>query len=102
MTDKETKELTDEELISRLLKKYSPPAIPPCRVCRGELSVCAMNYATTEYACTGIIYDPIADEFVGYKEDRSPADEHYSKSGYIDWNGGGDEDVIELIERFKK
>ena len=99
---REAKELNNEELIARLTQRYEPTKIPPCRVCGGPLSMQAVGGGNpTEWACSGREYDPDTHEWIGWQKGRTAADDHYRKSGFTDRRQGGDEDVMELIERFK-
>lgn len=98
---REAKELTNDELIARLTARYKPTEIPPCRVCGGPLTcVAAGGGRPTEWACTGREYDPDTNEYIGWKEDRRAADDHYRESRFTDYRQGGDDDVMDLIRRF--
>lgn len=83
--------MVDKETGQRLIRKYRPAAPPLCCVCGGELSIqSAGGGEPTIWACSGMV----GGRFV---EGRRPADDHYSRSSWVDYGRGGDEDVIELL-----
>lgn len=99
---REAKELTNDELIERLTKRYKPTEIPPCSECGGPLTCVASGGGhPTEWACTGREYDKETEEYIGWKDGRTAADDHYRKSKFTDYHQGGDDDVMDLIRRFR-
>lgn len=94
--------MTDDELIASLAERYRPSEPPPCRVCGAALSIQAIGGGEpTVWACAGYEDDPERQKIARYKADRSPADEHYERSRWIDRRQGGDSLVMELIKRFQ-
>ena len=90
--------LTDEQ-IARLRQRYTPPAIPPCRVCGGPLSIGAVGGGQpTVWACSGQEADPDHPGRLRRQLGRGVADEHYSRSRWEDRSQGGDSDVIALLD----
>lgn len=78
-----------DNLIARLIERYTPPTIPPCRVCGAALAIAACGGGKpTKYACSS--------QQLG---NGKPFDwDHYGASEWEDRRQGGDPDVLELIE----
>ena len=98
------------ELIAELRERYTPPTIPPCRVCGGELSIARVGGGEpTEWACSGKEDDPDRPGWLrnapgrwtnapdgGSSEFR--ADGHYNRSRWTDYRSGGDSGVIAVLD----
>jgi hypothetical protein len=91
--------LTDDELLDHLERVARAQAVPPCRVCGGQLVVVAIGGAKpTVWAC------PAAREPEGVYlkwEARAALRGHYNAS---QWNQYREENsyIGELVERFRK
>ena len=93
----------DAALLTELRKRYEPTKIPPCRVCAAEMSIQSIGGGEpTVYACQGMEDDPDEPGRVRRMAGRGLVDDHYRSSEFIDRRQGGDEVVMELIERFGK
>lgn len=82
--------LPPEDLLERLLERYTSAPVPPCQVCGKELSVQAMGGGPTVYACEkpdGVSFGEWAD--------------HYSQSRWTQVRTG-DPDVIALVKAVEK
>jgi hypothetical protein len=91
---KQTKDLTDAEMIELLEDRYMGDPIPPCHICGRKLTmVAAGGGRATIYACVGV-------EDGRYLPGRSVADDHYGDSRFTHLKPG-DSTVLELIKRFK-
>lgn len=99
-TDKKT---VDEQTRAELRKRYTPPEIPKCSICGGELSIqrCGGGGEPTVYACDGYEADPENAGMVRRAAGRGIADKHYEESRYIDWKKGGDSDVVALLDELE-
>lgn len=94
MLEKPVREWPIGFLLAELRRRYAPSDIPPCRVCGGELSLQSIGGGEpTVWACSG------QNEDGSWLPGRRIADDHYSRSRYVDRRQGGDEVVMELIRR---
>lgn len=83
--------------LDRLRLRYGEPAIPPCRLCGGELSLHASGPTGTTWYCDGYLTDGVGER--EYKPGRSRLDHHFSASVHRVYQHG-DSDVIALIDAF--
>ncbi|WP_439412865.1 ead/Ea22-like family protein [Enterobacter ludwigii] len=92
----------DKQILAELRKRYTPPEIPKCSICGGELSIqrCGGGEPTV-YACDGYEADPENPGMVRRAAGRDIADKHYEESRYIDWIKGGDSDVVALLDELE-
>jgi hypothetical protein len=92
----------DKQARAELRKRYTPPEIPKCSICGGELSIqrCGGGEPTV-YACDGYEADPENPGMVRRAAGRDIADKHYEESRYIDWKKGGDSDVVALLDELE-
>lgn len=92
----------DKQTLAELRKRYTPPEIPKCSICGGELSIqrCGGGEPTV-YACDGYEADPENPGMVRRAAGRDIADKHYEESRYIDWKKGGDSDVVALLDELE-
>lgn len=92
----------DKQTLAELRKRYTPPEIPKCSICGGELSIqrCGGGEPTV-YACDGYEADPQNPGMVRRAAGRDIADKHYEESRYIDWKKGGDSDVVALLDELE-
>lgn len=90
-----------DALLRELEERYSRPEIPPCSVCGDELTMAASGPGPAVFACSGMEADPDNPDRVRYKEGRSVADDHYSKSR-IEVPNLGDSRVLALIEEVRR
>lgn len=92
----------DKQMLAELRKRYTPPEIPKCIICGGELSIqrCGGGEPTV-YACDGYEADPENPGMVRRAAGRYIADKHYEESRYIDWIKGGDSDVVALLDELE-
>jgi len=96
------KQTLDAQTRAELRKRYTPPEIPKCSVCGGELSIqrCGGGEPTV-YACDGYEADHENPGMVRRAAGRDIADKHYEESRYIDWIKGGDSDVLALLDELE-
>lgn len=106
LLDKPPTDWADTEIVEVLTDRYAPSVIPPCRVCGGELSICAIGGGEpTRWACSPTVSDPDPDRSgnvqtkAGRGVNEFGSGGHYSMSQYIDRRQGGDEVVIEVLRR---
>jgi hypothetical protein len=100
LMEKDVSEWTTAELIELLTERYKPTEVPPCRVCGGELSIgCIGGGEPTRWACSGQEEDPDRPGYLRWMKGRTPADDHYDKSVFVDRRQGGDELVMEAVRR---
>ncbi|MBJ9162342.1 ead/Ea22-like family protein [Citrobacter farmeri] len=92
----------NKQTLAELRKRYTPPEIPKCSICGGELSIqrCGGGEPTV-YACDGYEADPENPGMVRRAAGRDIADKHYEESRYIDWKKGGDSDVVALLDELE-
>src|SRR6185312_16326283 len=103
MTDEQTKAgavlLSIAELSAILRERYTPSAIPPCRVCGKKLSLQSSGGGNAPvYGCSGMEDDPDRPGHVRMQEGRRCGDDHYSNSRWTDYSGGGDSQVLALLD----
>lgn len=85
------------ELASLLVQRYTGEPVPPCRICGGALSIASAGGGNaTRYACDMMEIDPDRPAFLRRKEGRFAADEHYSQSGWTQFNPG-DRNVLDFV-----
>lgn len=86
-----TDSLSDADLLAALECRYAPSVIPPCRVCGTPLGIGRIGGGEpTVWACQNA------------KHTNGQMDwGHYDKSQHIDYRQGGDNNVIELIRRYR-
>lgn len=100
LLEKDVTEWTTADLLDVLTERYKPTEVPPCRVCGAELSIGRMGGGEpTVWACSGQEDDPERPGYLRMVEGRTPADEHYGKSEFVDVRQGGDEAVMEAVRR---
>jgi hypothetical protein len=100
LMEKGVTEWTVAELIETLTERYEPTEVPPCRVCGAELSIGSMGGGEpTRWACSGREEDPDRPGYLRWMKGRTPADDHYDKSQFVDRRQGGDELVMEAVRR---
>ena len=91
-----------KKVIKRLEEYHTPAIIPPCPVCGGSLSLDSYGgEEPTRYACSGYEDDPDKPGCIRLQAGRGLADDHYSKSSFID-RRHDDPDVMTLIKEFRK
>lgn len=89
----------EQPLAVRLRQRYSPSVIPRCRLCAGELSLERVGGGAPDlWACSPFEPDSVLTAQLRTKPGRGVADPHYSESRYEDPRGGGDVDVIALLD----
>lgn len=95
--EREVTEWTDAELLAELTRSYSPPEVPPCRICGAPLTVQRSGGGQpTVWGCDGR-----GDDFK-FQPGRRLADDHYTESRWLDSRRGGDDRVLELIRRYNE
>jgi hypothetical protein len=98
----EPEQMTNGELVEKILERHTPTEIPPCRVCGGKLSIGSIGGGgPTVWACSTMEDDPDRPGHLRYKEGRSCGDDHYGQSRFED-HRHTDGLALELARRMGK
>jgi hypothetical protein len=93
-------EMSDAALADYLERRFTPEAVPPCRICGAALSPERVGGGEpTEWACSP--YAASEDGKLVFKEGRRFCDDHYDKSFFTQYHTG-DAYGLELVQRFRK
>lgn len=93
-------DLSNDELLAKLHKKYERTSPGPCPVCRGALSVQHKGGGLPiTWACTAAAMQ-LSSLDAG--ADPAPHVAHLEASRHLDYRTGGDARVMELVHRFQK
>lgn len=88
--------MISEAEIAELLERYGKQPTPTCRRCGAEMSVARIDYAGTDWRCSG---DSWVDGKRVYAAGREFDDEHYRWSHQHTRHG--DDRVVRLIEAYR-
>jgi hypothetical protein len=92
--DKDENIVVNDAFLDYLEDRYAVPAVPPCRLCGGELSIQRIGGGSpTVYACTNVTFTTRDRHDEGWQ--------HYSDSSYTQFRSG-DSDVITLINAYRE
>lgn len=81
---REPQGLTLNELVELVRSLHTGDPVPPCPVCAGALSIArAGGGEPTVWACSGQEADPARPGYLRRLPGRGVADEHYSRSRFV-------------------